>query len=429
MTADVLSIFGTEAQMADARAFRTLMHHIKRIDERHSTVIMTQVENEVGLLGDSRDRSDLAEKAYNAPISSDFVELLRSSRAQMNDSLRSTLKDLEDAILQNHITWADLPCTEADRDELFMAYHYALFVEQVAVAGKAAYPIPLYTNVWQNYGDEDRDKNTPLIAAGGSAPGDYPSGGGVAKVLDVWQTFAPSLDFIAPDIYLNDYAASCLKYRHRSQALFIPEQRRDEYGALRIWSAFGSYQCIGTAPFGVDTVVHTQSPFTTQYALLSKVSDLVLDAQAKNGSSVGFFFDEISADGTDPCQPVDKDFGNWNLSITRSFVFGRPSVGYGMVVQIDKDRFLLVGRGFQVSFTSNDPRAYFSGILRMEEKDIDEQGDMRTVRLLNGDETRSGRAAVMPSESPDYGGFPISITIPSRTGIAVCEPYALFDQE
>ena len=47
-------------------AFAKLMAHLKDIDEEHSTVVMVQVENEVGLLGDSRDRSRLAEEIWLA---------------------------------------------------------------------------------------------------------------------------------------------------------------------------------------------------------------------------------------------------------------------------------------------------------------------------------------------------------------------------
>ena len=97
-----------------------------------------------------------------------------------------------------------------------------------------------------------------------------------------------------------------------------------------------------------------------------------------------------------------------------------------MVIHDEGDQFLLIGWGFQVTFKSANPRAHFTGILKFEEKDIDNKC-MKTVRLLNGDETRSGRCAVMPSEDPDYGGFPISITVPARTGIAMCQPYALCD--
>jgi hypothetical protein len=50
---------GAATQEADARAFAALMRHIKEVDGRDHTVLMMQVENEVGVLGDSRDHSTL----------------------------------------------------------------------------------------------------------------------------------------------------------------------------------------------------------------------------------------------------------------------------------------------------------------------------------------------------------------------------------
>jgi hypothetical protein len=101
-----------------------------------------------------------------------------------------------------------------------------------------------------------------------------------------------------------------------------------------------------------------------------------------------------------------------------------------MVIWTGDDGFLLIGWGFQVTFKHNSPAAHFNGILKFEEVEVDDikTGSLRTVRFLNGDETQSGKYAIMPSENPDYGDFPISITIPARTGIAVCQPYALFEE-
>ncbi|KAG9666645.1 glycoside hydrolase, partial [Aureobasidium melanogenum] len=430
-TGDVLTIFGTEAQKADAQAFKTLMQHLKDFDEAHSTVIMVQVENEAGCLGDSRDRSELAEAAFASPLPDEFCDFLGRDWSGFTDAFRRNLEGLRQCELLRDITWKDLPGDSKRIDESFMAYHYAKYLDQVAAVGKSIYPLPLYTNVWQNVIDSDTDPDTPPIAGGGLEPGDYPSGGGVVDVLDVWQAFAPSLDFIAPDIYLNDYATSCRLYRHNKQPLFIPEQRRDEYGALRIWTALGSHACIGTSPFGCETVDSMKSPFRKHYGLLAKMKHHILTAQAQDNASIGFFFDELTADGSDPSQKVTATFGDYNLLIERSFVFGRPSAGSGMIIcPKDNNHFLLIGWGFQVTFKHKSPKAHFTGILRFEEIDVDDAntGAMRTVRLLNGDETQSGKFAIMPSEDPDYGGFPISVTVPARTGIAMCQPYALFDE-
>ncbi|KAL4927042.1 putative beta-galactosidase [Aspergillus undulatus] len=428
-TGDVLSIFHDEAPKSDARAFTQLMRHLKEFDEKHSTVIMVQVENETGLLGDSRDASETAEKRFSETVPQDLIAFLANDWNHLHVDLRSNLAHFK-AQSQPKGSWVEVFGKGPRTDELFMAYHYAHYLNQVASAGKAEYPIPLYTNVWQNYVGEDGDNDFPIIAGGGCLPGDYPSGGGTTTVLDIWRKFAPSLDFIAPDVYLNDYSISCAKYRHRNQPLFIPEQRRDEYGVRRIWAAYGSYQALGVSPFGIDTQEPETNPFAKHYALLDSVSAIILAAYRNPGSSVGFYFDDILPDGTDPSKPIIKHFANYEITIERCFVFGKPSPGCGIVIHIgepSKPKFLLIGWGFQVRARSLSPTSAFTGILTFEEKLVTNKGtgELRTLRTLNGDETRSGAFAMMPSEEPDYGGFPICVTIPANTGIAEVEFYVI----
>jgi beta-galactosidase GanA len=76
-TLELLSPFSAQSREADAKVFSKLMQHLKEIDEEHSTVLMVQVENEPGLLGDSRDRSTLAERAFREPIPSDLMSYLQ----------------------------------------------------------------------------------------------------------------------------------------------------------------------------------------------------------------------------------------------------------------------------------------------------------------------------------------------------------------
>jgi hypothetical protein len=425
-TGDVLSLFNSEAQKADAKAFHKLMEHLKQIDKNYHTVIMVQVENEVGLLGDSRDRAPSAELCFTSPVPQKLLDVLSTQWNTLHETLKVSLThfaNFQQSSTEN-LSWGSVFGRSPQTDELFMAYHYATYVEQVASAGKETYPLPLFTNVWQNRTDEDEEEGQPVIVGGGGQPGDYPSGGAEVHVLDIWHHMAPSLDFIAPDIYLNNYNLTCAKYRHGDQPLFIPEQRRDEHGARRIWTALGSYQALGTAPFGIDTIAVSESPFRKHYQLLANVSQLILAAQQRSGSSIGFYFDEWSPKSENM---VTATFGPWHLHIERSLVFGTPSPGYGIVIHLDEARFLLIGEGFQVKFSSKKPTAYFTGILEVAEKEVinQETGQMRSWRFLGGDETRSGQAAVMPSENPDYGSFPICITIPSRTKIAEVEVYAL----
>ncbi|KAJ5103766.1 hypothetical protein N7532_004295 [Penicillium argentinense] len=426
-TAEVLSIFHGEGCRADAKAFARLLQHVKEIDGEHSTVVMVQVENETGLLGDSRDGSAAAEKRFREPVPQELLHFLAGDWSNLNTDIKENLAHFKEQSSPQG-AWDQVFGKGPHTDELFMAYHYARYLDHVAAAaGKKEYSIPLYTNVWQNYVDPDSDNNFPIVAGGGGHPGDYPSGGSTSNVLDIWQKFAPSLSFIAPDVYLNDYASSCRKYRHRNQPLFIPEQRRDDYGARRIWTAFGSFQAIGVSPFGIDTLEPATNPFTKHYGLLKSVAQIVLDAQSHPDSSVGFFFDEIAADGTDSAKPFVKDWAGYEITIERCFVFGRPGPGAGMVIHLGGPKFLLIGWGFQVRARSLSPTSHSTGILRFQEKLVvnEETGQLRTLRNLNGDETRSGRFAMMPNEDPDYGGFPICVTIPAHTMIAELELYSV----
>ena len=84
-----------------------------------------------------------------------------------------------------------------------------------------------------------------------------------------------------------------------------------------------------------------------------------------------------------------------------------------------------MGAGFQITFKSTKRGATFTGILSAEEKSVDEHGNLSTLRVLNGDETRSGAFMIMPTEEPDYGGFPIRVTIPAKTYVAEVTAYSL----
>src|SRR5690606_38231556 len=64
-TQNSLSPLGKNTMEADKKAFVELMKHLKKTDKDH-TVIMVQVQNEVGTYGSVRDFSELAQGAFNA---------------------------------------------------------------------------------------------------------------------------------------------------------------------------------------------------------------------------------------------------------------------------------------------------------------------------------------------------------------------------
>lgn len=427
-TEELVSPFNQRAWEADSKAFAALMRHLKDFDEAHSTVIMVQVENETGLLGDSRDRSKLANELFRKPVPKDLIQQLQS-RKDLHPLFTKRFPDFH-TLVAGESTWQEAFGNNVNADEMFMADAFSRYVGQVAAAGKKEYPIPLYTNVWLNFDDPSvlDLQGIPIVVGGGATAGVYPSGGPVPHTMDVWKYNAPALDFISPDLYFHEYEEVCKQYTHGNQPLFIPEQRRDEKGARRVWLAYGTYAAMGCSPFGIDSQNAKDAEITRHYGLLGSISKILLERQADSPQDVmGFYFDEVKETTTE--KKWVRTFGDFEVTIDRAFVFGEPGAGAGMVIHMGSGKFLLVGWGFHVTFKSTDPKSTFTGILYAEEKTVDGEGNLHTARVMNGDETRSGEFFIMPNEEPDYGGFPIAVTIPSRTMIAECTAYSVEEEE
>ena len=63
---EILTAFNNTNRNTDALAFATLMKHIREFDEKEQTVVMVQVENEIGMIPDARDYCESANESFNA---------------------------------------------------------------------------------------------------------------------------------------------------------------------------------------------------------------------------------------------------------------------------------------------------------------------------------------------------------------------------
>ena len=72
------------------------------------------------------------------------------------------------------------------------------------------------------------------------------------QVMDIWRAAAPSIDFIAPDIYTDEFTWVCKEYTRSGNPLFIPETQRGDLAAMRAFYAFGEFDAGCFAPFGID---------------------------------------------------------------------------------------------------------------------------------------------------------------------------------
>ena len=77
---EILSPFSKENVDADARAFAAFMHHLREVDGNDHTVIMIQVENEIGMIPDSRDRSAEANALFTQSVPVELMGYLQEHK-------------------------------------------------------------------------------------------------------------------------------------------------------------------------------------------------------------------------------------------------------------------------------------------------------------------------------------------------------------
>jgi beta-galactosidase GanA len=213
---------------ADARAFTAVMKHLREVDGEADTVLMMQAENEVGVLGDSRDRSAAANQAFAGQVPKELITYLQQHRDTLIPEFRRVW---ETAGAKNSGTWEQLFGAGSETDKIFMAWNYGRYVQYVAAAGNAQYPIPMYVNAW--------------LARPDASPGQYPSGGPLPEVMDVWKAAGNAIDIYAPDIYAPNFAEWCDRYHRAGNPLFIPETLGGAAGKAHVFCAIGQHEAIG----------------------------------------------------------------------------------------------------------------------------------------------------------------------------------------
>src|ERR1035441_7050469 len=261
---ELLSPLSDATRDADARAFAALMGHVKAVDGREHTVIGIQVENEVGMQGDTRDRSPAANKAFDGPVPKELMDYLQQHKDTLIPELR---KVWEAAGFKTSGTWEEVFGKGRPTDEIFMAWHFARYVGRVVEAGKAEYPILMFTNCPQlEFG------KAPAPLRGGGQ-----SGGAMPDAMDVWRAGAPKIDFLAADVYSPDFVGFCSKYAQSGNPLFIAETRGD-MEAKAIY-AFGRHDAMGLSLMGVERSPTPEPEMILGFELIDQLAPLITKHQ------------------------------------------------------------------------------------------------------------------------------------------------------
>ena len=379
-----LSPFSTAVRDADTQAFVKLMIHLREVDGDKHTVLFVQVENEVGVIPESRDHSAVANAAFAAEVPAALMSFLTKHRTTLDPEFRSAW---EAAGGKTAGPWQEVFGKVPLTDDLFMAWQYATYIGHVAAAGKKEYPLPMYANaalIRPNY-----------------EPGQYNSGGPLPHSADIWEAGAPSLDFLSPDIYFNEFAQWAASYARSGNPLFIPEAQGGATGAANALYAFGHLSAIGFCPFGIDDqgnvpldLVGVTNPserpdgeaISSAYADLMRLAPRVLELQTTGGVTAALIEGEAQ-------RAARLSVGDYTANITRAS--GTSSTGSriaAMFLQTGPNEFLVVGVGdAQITFSSDKPGLPIVGIESVDEEFF-ENGAWTIGRRLNGDENSQGQA-------------------------------------
>ncbi|MBI1366618.1 MAG: hypothetical protein GC153_11770 [Alphaproteobacteria bacterium] len=377
-----LSAFSKTNLAADRAAFVALMRHLAKVDAKTRTVIMAQVENEIGMIGAARDHSPLANKAYSGDVPAALIRLARESADKSSALKAAWIAHGE----KKGGDWKTVFGADARGEEIFQAWAFAGYAESVAAAGKAAYALPFYMNA--------------ALIRPGKKPGDYPSAAPLPHLLDLWRAAAPSIDLFAPDIYFPNFSDWAGRYASPENPLFIPEAGHAGAATApaNAFFAFGELRAIGFSPFAINTMATpAESALADAYKALAGIASLIL---AHEGSDqMRGFRAPVSFDGEPDLSPQTVTLGD--CRITAQFIDPwterdrqTPANHGALVIKLAENEFLFAGAGVTFTFEPADG-AGRAGVLSADQVDY-ENGAERTLRRLNGDETHQGRHIRLP---------------------------------
>jgi hypothetical protein len=232
-------------------------------------------------------------------------------------------------------------------------------------------------------------------------PGQYNSGGPLPHSIDVYRAGAPDLDFVAPDIYFDDFVDWVSQYKRTGNPVFVPEARGGSTGAANALYAFGKLDAIGFSPFGIDGTMSfpetekletVQKPIASVYAELSHLAPLILKRQGTGKMGAMVLEGEAQRAG-------EFELGGFRMTLTRAKASsGSDDRVAVLFIQTGDGEFEVAAAGEgQVAFSPATDGLANAGIVSIDEEVLaDGQWSLR--RRLNGDENGQGQVLRIHSD-------------------------------
>lgn len=373
-----LSYLCQATREADAKAFKKLMTYICEIDSQENTVVTVQVENETGILGADREYSDAADCLFKSQVPEEFIKYMKCHMGNMAEDVYLEVLNGDDGG-----DWSQVFGKVAA--EVFSAYHISQYVNEVASAGKEVYPLPMTVNCWLN--------------KKGDRPGDYPSGGPVARMYEVWKYGAPMIDIYCPDIYVPSFCAVCDEYMKLGNPLYIPECATHSYAGARMVYAVGQCHALCYAPFGFEEM---GEPFNAVQGFLFgmdvkdpalKIPQSIEEYQEYSTALTEMMPILTAAYGTRDLQAMSSenkevhslDFGEFRITADFASSMLKANTGVCLGLMTGENEIFILANHCRLQFESTNIQKPHVDILLAEQGEF-KQGVWIPGRRFNGDE-------------------------------------------
>ena len=371
---EILTPFSENNLEADLNAFKKLMIHIKDFDKKDQTVIMIQVENEIGMLPTARDYYPLANEAFKKEAPKELLQYMQENKENLVPEFLELWKKNGFKISGN---WETVFGKGLQTDEIFMAWFFSKFTNKIAKAGKDSYGIPMFVNAALNAPEKK--------------PGEYPSAGPLPHLMDVWKAAGNDIDFLAPDFYNPSFKQWNDLFTRQGNPLFIPEHRFDATAPFKGLYAIGHYEAIGFSPFSIESITDAKKePLGRIYDLVKQLTP-VIEQYKGLGKIDGVLLDKENA-----IQIIK--LGNYEFTFKHDYTLNWSDgakeaiwpMSSAIIIETGPDEFYIAGSGIVVTFKSLKNNALNTGILKVDQGRFD-NNVWRTIHHFNGDQTHQGR--------------------------------------
>ena len=371
---EILTPFNENNLKADINAFQKLMAHVKNFDKKDQTVIMIQVENEIGMLPTARDYSPQANEAFNKEVPAELLQYMQKNKQDLVSEFLEVWKKNGFKIKGN---WEAIFGKGLQTDEIFMAWYFSKFTNAVTKAGKDSYGIPMFVNAALNAPEKK--------------PGEYPSAGPLPHVMDVWKAAGNSIDFLSPDFYNPSFKHWNDLFTRQGDPLFIPEHKFDKTAPFKGLYAIGHYEAIGFSPFSIESVDDAKKePLGKIYDLVKQLTPII---EANKGLGK---IDGVLLDKENPLQVVQ--LGDYEFTFKHDYTLnwsdGAKEETWPMtsaiIIELAPNEFYIAGSGIVVTFKPSKDKTLNAGILKVDQGTF-ENKVWKTFRHFNGDQTHQGR--------------------------------------